>query len=295
LEDEMTAKILDGKALANEMREKLKEEIDILKNNGVTPKLSVILVGENPASKIYVRNKERAAEKVGILSETHRLPEETEKEDLLNLIDTLNQDPSTHAILVQLPLPDHLPEQEIIESVNPQKDADGFHPYNLGRLLAGEPIVKPCTPYGIMMLIEHAGINLKGKEAVVVGRSTIVGKPMFHLLLEKHSTVTVCHSRTKDLSFHTKRADILVVAAGKAHLVKGDMIKEGACVIDVGINRLSDGSLVGDVEFEKAKEIAGWITPVPGGVGPMTVTMLLYNTVELTKRLEGMTAKEVNK
>jgi len=288
LEAKMVAKILDGKALAKEMRENLKEEIDLLKNKGIIPRLSVILVGENPASKIYVRNKEKAAEKVGILSETHRLPEETKREELLNLIKRLNNDPSVHAILVQLPLPDHLPEQEIIESVNPEKDADGFHPYNLGRLLAGEPFVKPCTPYGIMKLIEHAGIDPKGKEAVVIGRSTIVGKPMFHLLLEKHATVTVCHSRTRDLSYHTKRADILVVAAGRAHLVKGDMIKEGACVIDVGINRLSDGSLVGDVEFEKAKEVAGWITPVPGGVGPMTVTMLLYNTVELTKRLEGI-------
>ena len=284
----MAAKILDGKALANEMREKLKEEIDLLKNKGIIPRLSVILVGENPASKIYVRNKERAAEKVGILSETHRLPKETTREELLSLIEKLNNDPSVHAILVQLPLPDHLPEQEIIESVNPKKDADGFHPFNLGRLLAGKPMVRPCTPYGIMKLIEYASIDLKGKEAVVVGRSTIVGKPMFHLLLEKHATVTVCHSRTRDLSHHTKRADILVVAAGRAHLVKGDMIKEGACVIDVGINRLSDGSLVGDVEFEKAKEVARWITPVPGGVGPMTVTMLLYNTVELTKRLEGI-------
>jgi methylenetetrahydrofolate dehydrogenase (NADP+)/methenyltetrahydrofolate cyclohydrolase len=280
----MTAKILDGKALAREMRERLKEEINLLKERGITPRLSVILVGENPASKIYVRNKEKAALKVGILSETHRLPEDTDKETLLRLIKSLNRDPSVHAILVQLPLPDHLPEKEIIESVDPKKDADGFHPYNLGRLLAGEPIVKPCTPYGIMMLIEKAGIDLKGKEAVVVGRSTIVGKPMFHLLLSEHATVTVCHSRTRDLSFHTKKADILVVAAGKAHLVKGDMVKEGACVIDVGINRLEDGSLVGDVDFDEVKEIAGWITPVPGGVGPMTVTMLLYNTVELTKR-----------
>lgn len=287
----MAANIIDGKAIAKEMREKLKEEVEILKDQGLIPHLAVILVGEDPASKIYVRNKEKAAKAVGIKSTTYRLKEETTKDKLLTLIDELNDNPDVHAILVQLPLPKHIPEDEIIERVNPEKDADGFHPYNLGKLLAGQPTVKPCTPYGVMKLLEYAKVEIRGKEAVIIGRSTIVGKPMFHLLLQEHATVTVCHSKTRDLAFHTKRADILVAAAGSPHLVKGDMIKEGAVVIDVGINRLEDGTLVGDVEFEKAKERASWITPVPGGVGPMTVTMLLYNTVDLAKRWRSRKSK----
>jgi len=280
----MPAQILDGKAIASRVHEEVMEEVEELKKKGILPSLHVLLIGENPASKIYVRNKERAAKKVGIESVTYRMPETVSKEEVLSLIDKLNKDPKVHGILVQLPLPDHLPQAEILQKVDPRKDADGFHPFNLGLLLSGEAVVVPCTPRGIMRLIEESGLELKGKEAVVIGRSVIVGKPTALLLQQKHATVTMCHSRTRDLSFHTKRAEVLVVAAGKAHLVTGEMIKEGAVVIDVGINRLDDGSLVGDVVFNEAKEKAGWITPVPGGVGPMTVAMLLKNTVTLAKK-----------
>lgn len=281
----MPAQILDGKAIAAKVHEEVIDEANQLKEKGITPSLHVLFIGENPASKIYVRNKERAAKKVGIESVTYRMPETVSKEEVLSLVNKLNNDPKVHGILIQLPLPDHLPQAEILQAVDPKKDADGFHPFNLGLLLAGEAVVVPCTPLGIMRLIEESGIELKGKEAVVIGRSVIVGKPTSLLLQQKHATVTMCHSRTRDLSFHTKRAEVLVVAAGKAHLVTGDMINEGSVVIDVGINRLPDGSLVGDVVFDEAKEKASWITPVPGGVGPMTVAMLLKNTVTLAKRL----------
>ncbi len=280
----MPANLLDGKAVAKKVREEVMEEVEKLKSRGIVPSLHVLLIGENPASQIYVRNKEKAAKRVGIESVTYRLPKDISKEEVLSLVEKLNRDSKVHGILIQLPLPDHLPTNQILEAVDPKKDADGFHPFNLGLLLSGNATVLPCTPKGIMRLIDETGIDPKGKEAVVIGRSVIVGKPTALLLLQRHATVTICHSQTTDLSFHTRRADILVVAAGKPHLVKGDMIKEGAVVIDVGINRQPDGSLTGDVVFEEAMERASWVTPVPGGVGPMTVAMLLKNTVTLAKR-----------
>ncbi|RKZ01698.1 MAG: bifunctional methylenetetrahydrofolate dehydrogenase/methenyltetrahydrofolate cyclohydrolase FolD [Candidatus Hydrothermota bacterium] len=284
----MSATIIDGRAVANKVHEEVRYEVERLNSFGIEPFLAVILVGENPASKVYVRNKEKACGKVGIKTKTFKLPSDTTYEQLKNLILELNNDEKVHGILVQLPLPSHLPEKEILELVDPQKDVDGFHPYNLGRLLSGHPTVKPCTPLGIMRLLDEYDVDLKGKEAVIVGRSVIVGKPMWLLLLERHATVTTCHSRTADLSFHTRRADVLVVAAGRAKLIKGDMVKPGAVVIDVGINRTEEGKLVGDVDFDEVKEVASMITPVPGGVGPMTVAMLLYNTVEAAKRKAGI-------
>ena len=282
------AQIIDGKAISNKVKEELKLEVEKLKEKGIVPKLSVVLVGDDPASKVYVRNKEKSAAKVGIDSETIKLPAETTEEELVDLVKKLNNDPEVNGILVQLPLPDHISKDRIIETISPEKDADGFHPYNLGRLLAGIPSVIPCTPNGIMRMLDEIGFELKGKNAVVIGRSVIVGKPVAQLLLSRHATVTTCHSRTKNLEFYTKNADVLVVAVGKPEIVNGDMIKEGAVVIDVGINRMEDGKLVGDVHFESASRVASWITPVPGGVGPMTVAMLLYNTVYLTKKQHGI-------
>lgn len=280
----MAAKIIDGKKISEELKETIKVEVGKLKEKGITPGLAVVLVGENPASKVYVKNKKKACENVGIYSEEHTLPEKTTQEELLSLVEKLNKDSNIHGILVQLPLPKHIDSDTILKAIAPSKDVDGFHPYNIGMLLIGKPIFIPCTPYGIMKMIEHSGISIEGKTAVVVGRSNIVGKPVALLLMHKNATVTVCHSKTKDLNEVCRRADILVAAIGKPRMIKADMVKEGAIVIDVGINRLDDGSLVGDVDYEEVSKKAGWITPVPGGVGPMTITMLLNNTLEAARR-----------
>lgn len=280
----MTAAIIDGKAISNLLRKEIAREVEEFRaETGITPGLAVILVGDDPASQTYVRNKERSTVKVGMYSEVHRLPAETSQQDLLNLVNELNNDPKIHGILVQLPLPRHIDENTVIEAIAPGKDVDGFHAVNAGRLLIGQESFLPCTPYGIMELLKHEQVELKGKHAVVVGRSNIVGKPVALLLLREHATVTICHSRTADLGAMTRQADVLVVAVGKPNFITGDMIKPGAVVIDVGINRV-DGQLVGDVEFASAKEVAGKITPVPGGVGPMTITMLLKNTLLAAKR-----------
>jgi len=284
----MSARIIDGKEISKKVKEEVRLEVEKLKSQGITPKLTVVLVGDDPASQVYVRNKEKSARKVGIESDTIRLPAETSEEELVELVKKLNDDESVNGILVQLPLPDHISKDRIIETISPMKDADGFHPYNLGRLMAGLETVVPCTPNGIMRMLDEIGFELKGKNAVVIGRSVIVGKPVAQLLLSRHATVTTCHSRTKNLEFYTKNADVLVVAVGRPEMIRGEQIKEGAVVIDVGINRKEDGKLVGDVHFESASEVASWITPVPGGVGPMTVAMLLYNTVYLTKKQHGI-------
>ncbi len=279
----MAATIIDGKKVAADIKAELKKEVEELKAKGVTPALSVVLVGENPASKKYVANKEKTCEALGIKSVGHKLPESTTQEELLKLVDDLNADPAIHGILVQLPLPKHMNEKEVMHRIAPEKDVDGFGPDALGRLLLDEPGFVPCTPHGAMKMLEAYGVDPSGKKAVVVGRSVIVGKPLALLLLRKNATVTICHSKTPDLKAECLSADILCVAVGRAEMVKGDWVKEGAAVIDIGINVGADGKLVGDVEFEKAKERAGWITPVPGGAGPMTIAMLMYNTVEAAK------------
>lgn len=280
----MTARIIDGKAIGNQLRKEIAEGVAKLKaEKGVTPGLAVVLVGEDPASSTYVRMKEKSCLKLGMYSEVHRLPAETSEEQLLRLVNELNHSAKIHGILVQLPLPKHIDETKVIEAINPAKDVDGFHPINAGRMFIGEESFLPCTPYGIMELIAQEGVNLKGKHAVVVGRSNIVGKPIAMLLLQEHATVSICHSRTADLGAMTRQADVLVVAVGRPEFVTGDMIKPGAVVIDVGVNRVGD-HLVGDVEFETAKTVAGSITPVPGGVGPMTITMLLRNTLLSAER-----------
>jgi methylenetetrahydrofolate dehydrogenase (NADP+)/methenyltetrahydrofolate cyclohydrolase len=276
----LSAKIIDGKALAKEVKQQVKTEVEKLAASGLVPGLAVVLVGDDPASQIYVRNKEKSCQELGIKSEVHRLPATTTQAELEALIDRLNADPHVHGILVQLPLPAPLREKEVTDRIKPEKDVDGFHPVNLGRLLRGEEGIRPCTPAGIMEMIKASGVEIKGRECVVVGRSNIVGKPVFHLLLQEHGTVTVCHSRTPDLAAVTRRADLLVVAVGKAGLIDGTMVKPGAVVIDVGVNRLDSGKVVGDVEFSSVVPVAGAITPVPGGVGPMTIAMLMKNTVE---------------
>lgn len=278
----MTAKILDGKKIAADIRASVKKETALLKERGVVPGLAVVLVGDNPASKVYVGQKEKGCLEAGFASFLHRLPGGTSQKDLLDLIVKLNGDPLVHGILVQLPLPDQIDEEKVIAAIKPEKDVDGFSPVNMGRLMAGMAAIEPCTPKGIMRLLEASGIELTGKEAVVIGRSNIVGKPVALMLLAKSATVTVCHSRTRDLAEHTKRADILVAAVGRPRFVTADMVKDGVVVIDVGINRLEEG-LVGDVDFEGVSEKASWITPVPGGVGPMTIAMLLENTLEQAK------------
>ncbi|MFQ5735655.1 MAG: bifunctional methylenetetrahydrofolate dehydrogenase/methenyltetrahydrofolate cyclohydrolase FolD [Thermodesulfobacteriota bacterium] len=284
-----SASIIDGKKTAAEVRAGLKEEIARLKEaHGLVPGLTVVLVGDNPASQVYVRNKGRASEEVGIRSTQHLLPESTTQEELLALIDRLNNDVSIHGMLVQLPLPGHIDSQSVIEAISPAKDVDGFHPYNVGRLMIGKPALRSCTPYGIMKLIETTGVDISGKDAVVVGRSNIVGKPMAVMLLQSNATVTICHSRTRDLPARVRAADIVVAAIGRAEYIKGEWIKEGAIVIDVGMNRGASGRLVGDVDFKGAAERASFITPVPGGVGPMTIAMLLQNTVEAAKRSAGL-------
>jgi methylenetetrahydrofolate dehydrogenase (NADP+)/methenyltetrahydrofolate cyclohydrolase len=277
-------KILDGKLIAGQLRETIAADVRVLKARGVTPGLAVVLVGEDPASRVYVSMKEKACEQAGIFSDEHKLPAETSEAQLLALIDELNGDCRIDGILVQLPLPKHIDESKVLEAISPHKDVDGFHPYNVGRLVTGKPLFQPCTPYGVMKMLEAARVDLSGKEVVVVGRSNIVGKPVALMCLAKHATVTLCHSRTRDLAEKVARADVVIAAVGVPEMIKGSWIKEGAVVIDVGVNRVGEKKLVGDVEFEAARERASLITPVPGGVGPMTITMLLYNTVEGAKR-----------
>jgi len=276
----MTAKIIDGKAIAQEVRAEWKVRADALKARGITPGLAVIIVGEDPASKVYVGNKVKACAELGLHSEHIALSADTPEAALLAEIAALNANPAIHGILVQLPVPKHIDSSKVLEAIDPNKDVDGFHPMNVGALVTGNARFSPCTPYGAMKLLEKSGVTIEGKHAVVVGRSNIVGKPMALMLLQQNATVTICTSKTVDLARYTRDADILVVATGKAQMITGDMIKPGAAVIDVGINRLPSGKLVGDVDFDSAKDVAGWITPVPGGVGPMTITMLMANTVQ---------------
>ena len=274
------AKLLMGKEVSARIKSELKEEVEKLKAEGINPGLAVIIVGEDPASQVYVKNKEKACEECGIYSEKYALSENTTQEELLSLIDELNKKSSISGILVQLPLPKHIDEKTVINAIDPKKDVDAFHPVNVGKIMVGDYDFVPCTPAGVMELIKESGIDVSGKECVVVGRSNIVGKPQAMLLLHQNGTVTICHSRTKNLKEKTKNADILVAAVGIANFITGDMIKEGAVVIDVGINRLENKKLCGDVDFESAKDVAGAITPVPGGVGPMTIAMLMRNTVK---------------
>ena len=281
-------KLIDGKQLAQKRREEVKQAVDELKGQGIVPGLAVILVGEDPASQVYVRNKGKACEEVGFYSEIHRLPAETTEEELLSLVHSLNENEKIHGILVQSPLPKHLDEALIVNNIRYEKDVDAFHPVNVGKIMIGDYNFLPCTPAGVMELLDDAGIELSGKNCVVIGRSNIVGKPQAMLLLHKNGTVTTCHSRTKNLKEVTKTADILVAAVGRANFVTADMVKEGAVVIDVGMNRLDDGKLCGDVDFDAVEKIAGAITPVPGGVGPMTISMLMQNTVTAAKKQNGL-------
>lgn len=278
------ANIIDGKALAQRLRDRLKNEVDMLKDQGIKPGLAVVLVGDNPASLVYVKAKGKTCDEVGINSFQSTLHKEITQKELLWQISELNNNPKVHGILVQLPLPEHLDEELILEAISPEKDVDGFHPMNTGRLVINKPLFQPCTPLGIIKLLENTGVDISGKEAVVVGRSNIVGKPVALMLLHRNATVTICHSRTQNLREKIGRADILIAAIGKPAAIKGEWIKQGAIVIDVGINRLDGGKLVGDVEFDEAFKKASFITPVPGGVGPMTIAMLLYNTVAAAKR-----------
>jgi len=277
-------KIIDGKQIAASLREEIKAGVAGLNSRNVIPGLAVVLVGEDPASRVYVSMKEKACEQTGIYSDEHKLPAETSEDELLQLVEQLNNDVRIDGILVQLPLPKHIDENKILEAISPRKDVDGFHPYNVGRLVTGNPLFQPCTPYGVMKMFEHIGYDLTGKQVVVVGRSNIVGKPVALMCLAQHATVTICHSRTRDLAEQVGRADVVIAAVGVPEMVKGAWIKPGAVVIDVGVNRVGDKKLVGDVEYAAALERAAAITPVPGGVGPMTITMLLYNTLESAKR-----------
>jgi len=277
----MTAQLIDGKAIAAEVRKHIRKQVQERLDAGQRPPgLAVILIGNNPASEVYVRNKRQACEEAGILSHAHDLPDSTSQESLLRLIDELNDDPTVDGILVQLPLPEHIDPETVIERIHPYKDVDGFHPYNVGRLTLRLPALRPCTSFGIMTLLKHTNVEIRGMDAVIVGASNNVGRPMALELMMAGCTVTVCHRFTRDLPDKVGQADLVVVAVGKPGIVKGEWIKPGAIVIDVGINRLDNGRLVGDVEFETALERAGWITPVPGGVGPMTVATLLQNTLE---------------
>jgi len=295
----MAAQIIDGKQVAAEMRGELKKEVAKLKEQGIVPGLGVILVGEDPASKSYVTAKEHTCEEIGIYSDDNRLPAETPQKELMALVQKMNKDPRIHGILVQLPLPKHLNETEVLLAIDPVKDVDGFHPMNVGKMVVGEEAFLPCTPHGVIQLLIRSGVTIEGAEVVIVGRSNIVGKPLANMLIQKkpnrNATVTVCHTRTKDLARHTRRADILIAAAGQPNTITADMVKEGVVVIDVGVNRVDDPTkkqgfrLVGDVDFEAVKEKALLITPVPGGVGPMTITMLMYNTVEAARRTCGKT------
>jgi len=273
--------VLDGNQVSQEIRRELREETKVFQmQTGIVPGLAVVLVGDDPASVVYVGRKAKACEEIGFLSQTHRLPADTPEADLLDLISRLNADPFIHGILVQLPLPKHISTDKVIAAIDPHKDVDGFHPFNVGGLVTGSPLFVPCTPRGIMELLDRTSIALAGKEAVVVGRSNIVGKPMALLLLAQHATVTVCHSRTNDLPAVTSRADVLIAAVGKARMITADMVKPGAVVIDVGVNRLENGKLAGDVAFDEVAPKASFITPVPGGVGPMTIAMLMKNTLD---------------
>ena len=276
--------VINGRELADQMQAEIQKDVEKMTQQGIQPGLVVLLVGENPASQTYVRNKERAAAKIGILSKVEKLPETMSEEELLAEIDKYNQDSRFHGILVQLPLPKHIDEEKILLAIDPKKDVDGFHPMNLGRLFVGKPEMIPCTPYGIMKMFEAYDIDLTGKRAVVIGRSNIVGKPMAQLLLMKNATVTIAHSKTEHLAEVAKEADILVVAIGRGHFVTKEFVKPGAVVIDVGMNRNQEGKLIGDVAFDEVSEIASYITPVPKGVGPMTITMLMYQTVEAAKK-----------
>jgi methylenetetrahydrofolate dehydrogenase (NADP+)/methenyltetrahydrofolate cyclohydrolase len=281
----MTATLIDGKAIAAAVRAEVKEKVaGFTARTGIRPGLAVVLVGEDPASRVYVRNKGKAAEEAGFVSRQIDLPATTSERELLDLVARLNDDGDVHGILVQLPLPDHIDERKVIEAIDPAKDVDGFHPINAGRLFTGGTSFLPCTPYGILKMLDHEKVDLKGKHAVVVGRSNIVGKPAAMLLLSRHATVTICHSRTRDLPSVVRTGDVVVAAVGRAEMIRGSWIKPGAVVIDVGMNRNAEGKLCGDVAFDEAKETAGAITPVPGGVGPMTIAMLLQNTYEAAER-----------
>ena len=289
----MTAKIIDGKKIAEQLRTQLKEEVAKLKQRGIVPGLGVILVGQNAASLSYVRAKEQACEEIGIYSDDNHLPADTTQQTLVALINQMNADPKIHGILVQLPLPEHLDETEVLSAIDPDKDVDGFHPVNIGKMLLGRKAFLPCTPHGIVQLLLRSSVKIEGANVVIVGRSNIVGKPLANMLIQKtaagNATITICHTRTRNLADHTRRADIVIAAAGRPNTITADMVKDGAVVIDVGINRVEDAAkkkgyrLVGDVDFEAVKEKASLISPVPGGVGPMTITMLLYNTVESAK------------
>lgn len=293
----MTAKIIDGKQMASDMRAEIKAEVEKLAKDGIVPGLGVILVGDDPASRSYVSAKEKACHEAGIYSDDNRLSEDASQEELIALVEKMNNDPKINGILVQLPLPKHLNESEVLLAISPEKDVDGFHPINIGRMVAGEKAFLPCTPHGIIKMLIRSSVEIQGSEVVVIGRSNIVGKPIANMLIQKsptgNATVTVCHTRTKNLAEHVKRADIIIAAVGRPNTVTADMVKDGAVVIDVGVNRVEDSTkkngyrLVGDVDFEQVKEKASLITPVPGGVGPMTITMLLYNTLESAKAAGG--------
>lgn len=281
----MAAQLIDGKALSQAVRDKIAQEASaLLARSGIKPGLAAILVGDDPASHLYVKNKHKACEAVGIHVADHKLPASTTQAELLALIDKVNRDPLIHGILVQLPLPKQIDSKVVLNAVLPEKDADGFHPYNIGRLVEGNPVFEACTPKGVIKMIESTGVGIEGKRAVVVGRSNIVGKPVALMLLQRNATVTVCHSKTKDLPAVCREGEILVVAIGRAKYVTADMVREGAVVVDVGVNRTEDGKFVGDVDFEPVSRKAAWISPVPGGVGPMTIAMLLQNTLESAQR-----------
>ena len=285
----MAARLIDGKALALQVRERLAtESAAVLAKTGMKPGLATILVGDDPASHLYVKSKQKACDAAGIYIDDHKLPINTTQAELLALIEKENADPKIHGILVQLPLPKHIDSKVVLEAVSPDKDADGFHPYNFGRLVEGHPVFEACTPKGVIKMVESTGVSIEGKRAVVLGRSNIVGKPLALMLLQRNATVTICHSKTKDLPGVCREAELLLVAIGKAKFVTADMVRDGAVVIDVGTNRLPNGKVVGDVDFEPVSQKAGWISPVPGGVGPMTIAMLLDNTVESAKRMAGM-------
>jgi len=284
----VAAHLIDGKALSQTVRDQIaKQTAELLARSGIKPGLAAVLVGDDPASHLYVKNKEKACEAVGIYVADHKLPASTTQNELMALIDKLNRDAQIHGILVQLPLPKQIDSKVVLDLVSPDKDADGFHPYNIGRLVEGHPVFEACTPKGVIKMIESTGVGIEGKRAVVVGRSNIVGKPVALMLLHRNATVTVCHSKTKDLPAVCRSAEILVVAIGKARFVTADMVSDGAVVVDVGVNRTADGKFVGDVDFEPVSQKAAWISPVPGGVGPMTIAMLLQNTLESAQRAAG--------
>ena len=281
----MTARLIDGNALSRQLREEVAQRVSALKARGITPGLAVVLVGDDPASQVYVRNKVKACDDTGMHSVLERHPANLTETELLARVEALNNDPAIHGILVQLPLPAHIDAQKVIEAISPAKDVDGFHVASAGALMTGMPGFWPCTPYGCMKMLESIGYSLKGKHAVVIGRSSIVGKPMALMLLAQDATVTICHSRTTDLKAQTLQADVIVAAVGRRNVLTADMVKPGAVVIDVGMNRNDEGKLCGDVDFDGVKDVAAWITPVPGGVGPMTITMLMVNTLEAAERM----------